>query len=933
MKSLRLSRVLPIVLLAAGFCCAGPVAAQTTRGDADTRETARASGKTPAEAALHRGELERARQLAFEHDDAESLLVRSRLTEYEGDLELAAQFARAAYEQARDEATRARAAGELGRFLRVQGEWEEAEAWLREALGASARESWPVRLELGRLVGLMGKRAEADSLLKPFSLAFNRGHLKSARELAWLAEAMWEMGSFEDAHLAFEKMYEADPAYVDGLVSWARLLLSKYSIADAHRTLQEVLQINPEHPGALVEMARLEIEESNYFGDAYQLLARAEKVWPKNPRLLVTQAQLQIYDGDYRRALKSAEALLERHPRELDAMIIRAASLYLMDDRQGFEAAVEQALEIKPDFARIFSETADYAQLVHRYLEVVELSERALKVQRDWAPALLNMGIGLSRIGEEAEAFPYLKQALQADPYNARARNLVTLYENELPEFEFRAHQGFRLRAHRSQSDLLNELLPPLIQEAMQVYEEKYEFKVEEILDIEIFPREETFGVRSIGLPQVSPTGLCFGRLVISRSPSEGNFNWRQVLWHELAHVYHIQKAGYRVPRWFTEGLAEYETNVKDPAWTRRLDPEIAGALRANKIPSVERLDHRFTRAESFDDILLAYQLSSLAVHFIVETHGFDSVNQMLEKFPELLETAPVIEAVLGLSVADFDRGFKDWLRKRYSYFNLQMLVDLSAIESSDILEARLKRDRQNPILSAQYAISLLREARVDEAKEAMERALKHGEKNPTVRYLAAVLAFGQGHIRAGYAHGVAVLEEFQDGYLLRALLGEAAMLLDDPTSAEVHLVAATQLYEDGPQAWANLLALAQSQNDAELEARAQARLFALDQNNAAVARARFEWAAAQKRWVEGLEAAQRWVDIRPFEPRAQRALAQASLGQQKPEIAVAAYKNLLHLKPGEAASVREEAARALGEAGFSAQAEAFKPRSRPDSN
>ena len=31
-------------------------------------------------------------------------------------------------------------------------------------------------------------------------------------------------------------------------------------------------------------------------------------------------------------------------------------------------------------------------------------------------------------------------------------------------------------------------------------------------------------------------------------------------LWHELGHVFPIQMSKNHVPRWFTEGLTEYET-------------------------------------------------------------------------------------------------------------------------------------------------------------------------------------------------------------------------------------------------------------------------------------------------------------------------------------------------------------------------------------
>ena len=55
-------------------------------------------------------------------------------------------------------------------------------------------------------------------------------------------------------------------------------------------------------------------------------------------------------------------------------------------------------------------------------------------------------------------------------------------------------------------------------------------------------------------------------------SPKAEPFNWGNVLWHELGHVFAIQLSKSRVPRWFTEGLSEYETVRARPEWRREND-------------------------------------------------------------------------------------------------------------------------------------------------------------------------------------------------------------------------------------------------------------------------------------------------------------------------------------------------------------------------
>ena len=49
----------------------------------------------------------------------------------------------------------------------------------------------------------------------------------------------------------------------------------------------------------------------------------------------------------------------------------------------------------------------------------------------------------------------------------------------------------------------------------------------------------------------VGALGACFGRVVTLDSPRArppGSFNWQATLWHELAHVFAIQRSRSRVP-------------------------------------------------------------------------------------------------------------------------------------------------------------------------------------------------------------------------------------------------------------------------------------------------------------------------------------------------------------------------------------------------
>jgi tetratricopeptide (TPR) repeat protein len=915
------------VALALVLGAAADAGAQTL-GSPDRSADEAALADDPILQAFEKGEYERARSLSEGRDDSLALLIRAKLAEFDNDLALAERFAKTAFDRATRDDVRERALAKLAHIEWQRGKWDSAEKRLRGFLSENAK-AHEVRVRLGQILMQRGESGQARTVLSRMENFFNNGLLETSRELVLLGRAMELLGSYSDANYAYEQAFKKDKTNVTGLVEWGNLFLSKYNIADARGCFEDALEINQNHPGALLGMARVEMESSNYYDKAREFLDRAAEAAPEEPRVVLTRAEIEIYDSDCPRAVELAEDVLEERPKHLEAMVVKAACHFLGDRTEKFEAQSEKALALKPDFARLYTETARYSLLVHRYVEAVELHRKALEVSPGYPDALLGLGIGLTRIGEEDEGVRFLEKAFKADPYNVRAFNMVELYEKTMPDYQFTNFDGFRLRTHKSQQETLEALMPPLIDESMEVFEEKYAFDARDPVDVEIYPNPATFGVRSVGLPNISPHGVCFGRLVISRSPSDGNFNWRQVVWHEMAHVYHIQKANYRVPRWFTEGLAEYETNIKDPAWVRHHDVEIVDAMRRGDIPSVVELDKRFTQARSYKGILQAYHLSSLVIHYIVGQHDFQAINDMLEGFAEYRETGTVIQKVLGVSVEEFDAGFRGWLANKYSNFNLQFVFDVTDVPSPRELEKKLEQNPNDAVLHAKLAVSVGMRGQREKAENEIERALELDPESAEVRYVAAFIALKLGRAKDAYDHANKILDMNEDGYELRVLLGHIAMTLEERTAAEVHLTAATQLWEDGTEAWGRLRMLAESKDDEALEERATRRLFELDQNNPLVARQYTEMLMENGDFAAAADAVDRWTSIDPFQPDAHRAAIEVAFESGDAKRAVRAYDLLATIRPDERAEIFLEATAAFNRNGFTEFAKSFADRAK----
>ena len=128
-------------------------------------------------------------------------------------------------------------------------------------------------------------------------------------------------------------------------------------------------------------------------------------------------------------------------------------------------------------------------------------------------------------------------------------------------------------------------------------------------------PRHADFSVRTVGLAGMGILGVSFGPVVAMDSPTGrplGTFNWGSTLWHELAHTFHLGLSGYRVPRWFSEGLAVFEERQARPGWGADASVDFLLAYHAGKLLPVSELNNGFVRP-SYPQQIVHLLLSGVA--------------------------------------------------------------------------------------------------------------------------------------------------------------------------------------------------------------------------------------------------------------------------------------------------------------------------------
>ena len=886
--------------------------------------------KTALERALQGGRYEAARELALRHDDVASLAARVHFALLDGAFDRAEAFAQAAFKKANKPADKISANLMLGRVKRERGDWAGAQKSFRAALNLN-NNAHEARYRLGEALWRAGKVTEARAVIDGYTPLFNNGVITRAQDLMYLGKSMQLIERFDDANYAFKQANETDSKDADVLSAWGHLLLQKYNVGEAMASFADALKLNANHPEALIGMAQVEMLRSNRGDKTRAFLERARAQAPKHPELLLTHAHLSIRDSNCEDAREDARQVLALRPKHLEAITVEAICHYLDDDMKAYEAAKNKALKLNPKHALVLSMTADYGIRAHRYIEAMALYREALKIDKDHAAALLGLGMGLSRIGKEDEAVEYLKRAADVDPYNQRAYYMVNLYEKVMPTYEFTLYKNFKVRARQDQREMINLFVAPVVEEALKTFTKKYKASPWEDLAVEIYPEPQTFSVRSVGLPNISPHGICFGKVVTVRSPSDGNFNWKQVVWHELAHTYHLFVSKSRVPRWFTEGLAEYETNVYDPAWSRHHDEEIAIKLQKGEIPSVLKLDRGFTHAKTRGEILRSYHLASLAIHFIAETFGFEGVVGMLEAWGAQKDTPDVISDTLKVSIESFDAKFKAWLDKRYMTFANQLLFDIETVPSMEQIKRKIARNALDAKAWAHLALTHAGQGQAKEMDEALTKALEIAPRDLYVNHVALILRSEQGRSRDVLEHGEVILGAKKDSYSIRMAMGNAAMRSDDLVGARVHFDAAVAQYPTGVQGWSMLARLGKNTKDTALFKKGISKLFVLNQNDPVVARVYTKQLEEVGDNDLAFAAAQRWVQINPFDTEAQRATLKLSLIKEDYARAQQSWDALLLLNKDDRKQTYLDAISTLEKLGKTEAAAAYRARAKKD--
>ena len=810
-----------------------------------------------------------------------------------------------------------------------------------EAAAEAAPADLPVRDALMRLLDATGDRAALAPLLSASYDDWSSGRVDRTRPAALIAiaTAVRLDDNWKDASDVLREAVLADRRDVAANLDWGTVLLEKHNGADAEASFKAVLAVDPENPDAHFGLGRVALEDRYDAATARAEIARVLAVNAAHAGALALRAELALDAEDFAGARGDVAAIRHTNPRDPGAARIEATVALLLDDGPGFARARQIDLDVHPHDGRFFAFVAEALSRQRRYEDARAIAAEGVAADPEDAGCLSTLATTLLRLGEEAPGLDALRRAWKRDPYNLRTYNLLDLFEKVIPtRYVTIASAHLRFRIEPATRTAIEQIVVPFLEERYRAYVARYGFEPRGPVTFELYGDPRHFAVRTVGLPAIGVSGVCFGRVITSQAPTNHAFNWGMVLAHELAHVFAIELSHSRVPRWLTEGLSEVETMRTRPEWTRHDDVAVYGALRRGDLPPLAGLSNSFMDARSGDEATRAYAQAALAVDFLERHFGFAAIRSALVAYGRGERGVAVLERMAGQPAAEIEAAFRADLGKRFAGYDKQYLPVQSlgatgqSLGGSALAAERSGTGARSAHEAVRRGVAALASGDLEGAKRALAAARAAPHPSPDDQadtlFLAGEIALARRDAEAAIAAFEGLLDAApasHDGYDVQVRLALAEIHRKRQAAAEAHLRRAVDFDPTRVEPHALLAELYGTEQRAADQLTELEAAFRLDPQNDSVAKQIVFNEARTGRPGRVLEFAPIAIFIDPADADLQAALGRALAATGKTAAAANAFERALVFHPADPASLHLTLATLYGLLGDRAQAAAHR--------
>lgn len=632
------------------------------------------------------------------------------------------------------------------------GQTSDAEQVLEAGIAAHA-DDLTLRGDLLDLLVETGRRRtdRARDLRDDLYDAYDAGKADTAEQLFAVAKATLSSGTgggYHDANDVLSEAEQLEPATAGSrladalLLRHAEIFLEKYAADEATDTYAMVLARDAWQPDALAGVAQVRLSTLQ-LAAATRSALEALQVNPHQLDAHVVLAYVSVVEGRRAEALERLEQEVFRlHATHPYGRAVQAAAAIYEGDEARYDEAKQAALAYDPTGASFFPRLADLLGYLHLYPESEQVLAEASILDPQNPYVLSARGLNLLRLGKEKEGREALDAAWKRDRFNERTFNTRQLYTERIESaYVDRDGSKHSLRIPSSTAELILPEVDQSVSRARAALDDAYEVDPGKVR-LEVFETPEDFAIRTVGVPSLGALGVCFGPVITVVGPFTGQFNFRSVVWHELSHTYAIELSRGRVPRWFTEGLSEWETELANPAWSRESAELLLAARRAGKIRALGELELAFLRAESPALMEVAYATATYAVRYLGQTYGHDKLEAILRGYATGKTTDALFREHLGKDLDTVEREFTAW-------FNAQLDAKITGWRPSAAPEG--ERDPKRELF--EKAMGHIAKDDLDEAGRTLRGLIEKGGDGHLPRLLLGRVLLEQGKLGPARDH------------------------------------------------------------------------------------------------------------------------------------------------------------------------------------
>lgn len=576
-------------------------------------------------------------------------------------------------------------------------------------------------VELGLLEMRHGRQTEANALLERVVNSQNDLDTDGFLRLARAAEAT---GDLNLANSVFQRIGSSSEDRPDVQAQWGDLFLKAHDRAQAARSYQDALKADPAWIPALLGNARaLGDDDPKAAGES---LGKAQQLAPKSPDMWLLVAERELATQDFTATKATLDKVAALRPNWIDELALRAATVYAVGSIKDAEPILAQVAAMNPKSTLAMRAIAAQAAQLYRFDDAVTLARAAVKLDPDVAGPHADLGSYLLRTGEEIEARVELEAAFKSDPYDNITFNLLQMLDG-LDKFTVIKDGEFVFKFTPESAPAMSPYAIPLAKQAYDEYSQRYGFKPKGPILIEVFDQHDSFAVRTVGdyIGLGGALGACFGRVIAMSSPKARiplDYSWQATMWHEIAHVFTLQLSDYKVPRWLTEGISQYEEHRHSAPWGRELTMQYAREMATGQVFTFKQLSEAFKKSSR---ISMAYFEASLVAEQLEQLGGTAALQSLLKSYAAGANDTEAFTKAFGKTVPEIEASFRAFTEQRYGALRDALKDPAPKVAEDDLagLKARADAMPGNYIAQTSYANAALQAQQTVEAKRVLERA------------------------------------------------------------------------------------------------------------------------------------------------------------------------------------------------------------------